>query len=155
MSQFYLYIAGASAELERAQHWIAACRKIGIHITYDWTKDVQQQGPSAAALSKYDRRRAAYLDRRAINKADCVWLLAPPFDVNSTGCWWELSWAQAMAADYGPIVSGPGASKCIFTEFAERLFDDDESAFYEVKRYADSFIDRGIQVACGMRGTAP
>ena len=134
---FYLYIAGASAEVERAAYWIKRCKDIGIHITFDWTAEVLARktlGIHDKDLSHDERQKYATLDRRAINKADCMWLLVPPKAVHSTGCWWELAWAQSMSLDFGVVASGKheDIQKCIFLEFTDRIFNEDEVAFNSI-----------------------
>lgn len=109
-----IYIAGASKDIERCEKWRDRCIGVGIEITEDWMAGCRLHGANAAAPEIL--LSSARADIRAVETADYVWLLAPPFDKPSAGCWAELDRALCRIV---PVIYSPPpdvrAQFCIFT----------------------------------------
>lgn len=90
-----VYIAGASADIERVERFMEGVRNLGgVAITYDWTKAVRLHGSQGDELTAAQRRAYADADRRGIRAAEIVVILVSPY--KSEGCAWELGYAQAL-----------------------------------------------------------
>lgn len=126
-----IYLAGASAELETCEYWMAKLRFQGHTITHDWTRSVRASRYmkiSDAALRREVKADRAVDDLAGVRDADVFWLLAPSGP--STGAWVELGNALA-ARDRAPlrvVVSGPH-ERCIFAALANHHFASHEEAF--------------------------
>ncbi len=84
-----VYVAGASAEIERAERFIALAKTYGAEITHDWTIDVRKEGGSVPA-SDVDPATFAARDISAVLEADAVVFLVPHQDHATKGLWVEL-----------------------------------------------------------------
>jgi hypothetical protein len=136
-----VYVAGASAELERCERVIAALREGGCTITMDWgaaMRALAALGICDAQLDDHEARRHAEADLDGIVTADVVLLLAP--EAATRGAWVEFGYALGWARGYGeaPLrslyVSGPGARQSIFTRCADALFATDDDAVSAIVR---------------------
>lgn len=99
MNPIGVYIAGASAELERCERAVAAARERGLHVTHDWTVSVRANlaaGVRDVDLPSDTVARHAYEDLTGVRDARVVVLLVPAPHVASTGCWVELGYALAI-----------------------------------------------------------
>lgn len=122
-----VYVAAASAELERAEsaiRWLE--RTPGLRCAHDWTVAVRELGafPRDAVV----RHRHAEADLEAIRSSAVFWLLAPR--ERSTGAWVELGVALALRRERGTpgvLVSWHGAY-CLFLEHADVVQATDENA---------------------------
>ena len=130
-----VYVAGASAELERCERVIAALRAGGCTITADWTPEMRgdhARGISDAQLDDHEARRRAETDLDAVEDADVVLLLAP--ETATRGAWFETGYALGWARGRGETavrslyVSGSAARQSIFTRCADALFLSDDDA---------------------------
>lgn len=120
-----VYVAGASAELDRVAKYIAVLREAGIEITHDWTKSVADNGGPANDQNIPKARRAAIAsaDILGVQAADHLWLITP--ENQSLGCWVELG-AAVTDPEKTVIVSGPWRS--IFQDMADHQFTDHDEA---------------------------
>jgi nucleoside 2-deoxyribosyltransferase len=86
-----VYVAGASAEVDRAERVIAALRAAGINITHDWTPDVRavEAAGGPTTLEDQERLDRALVDVAAVRRADFVVMLAPEPPHASTGAGFE------------------------------------------------------------------
>jgi len=137
-----IYIAGGWDErVTVVRPYIDKALRAGFTITLDWTLEegIKDADRGDSLLVSEVRLRAAQMDSRAINRADIFWLLAPSYK-GSSGSWWELGYAMALAANSGVegklgghrkdiIVSGPNWKRSIFTELIQNRFDTHEEAF--------------------------
>lgn len=139
MADLRVYVAGASAEVMLVRGYMARLRAAGITITHDWTDDVVALGADASVLTREQRLSIAARDLAAIDAADVFWLLAPTLPTRSTGCWVELGFALRAARRPRVLVSGEGASVCVFSALAER-FDSHENGFRRVLREQDGRV---------------
>lgn len=135
-----VYVAGSSAELERAQRAIDFIRSIGWEVVHDWVADVRRErlegGRQDSDLSDEERRTFAHKDLTSVGDAELVWLLVP--NNPSTGAWVELGYALALTRvliHIAPriIASGPAAAGNLFCSLLDR-FDTDEDAMAELSR---------------------
>jgi hypothetical protein len=123
-----VYVAGASAEVERAERIIQALRSAGFIVTHDWTRSVREyraKGYRDADLSDEACEEIAASDLDAVRRADVLLFLSP--EQPTTGAWVELG----AASNYGDktiLVSGASARRYLFTRIADWIFDDDEAA---------------------------
>lgn len=89
-----VYIAAASAEIERADHWARRLRAAGIGCTSSWIENVRRVGAGNPVDAGADKRRGWSLGCLAdVEGSDALWLLAPPADVVTFGAWVELGYA--------------------------------------------------------------
>lgn len=91
-----VYIAGASAEIERAERAIAYARSVGLAVSYDWTVDVRKAMAAGVRDSELEDVQARYFalnDLEGVAFGRAFVFLAPPREINSTGCWIELGYA--------------------------------------------------------------
>lgn len=122
-----IYIAGASAEIERAEAAIAHAVKLGLEVTYNWTKDIRAhaaQGKTDKDLSDVVLKLHATKDLVGIVEARVFVLLAPQFP--STGCWAELGYALAHGRRV--FVSRQRAHRvCVFETLATAQLHSDDA----------------------------
>lgn len=124
-----VYVAGASAELERVEAFAARAIAAGHEIAHAWWEDVRANvaaGRTDADLSDDEGRRFADADLSAVADSDAFVLLAPAG--HSRGCWLELGHALAFVPCI--IVAGASARSSIFTRAAgvDHLVADDTDA---------------------------
>jgi nucleoside 2-deoxyribosyltransferase len=120
-----VYVAGSSAELERAQRWIDALRAEGWTVTSDWPAVIASVGdanPRDASVA--DRRMWSHDDLRGVDNADVVWLLAPKVGT-ARGAYFELGYAMACGKH---IISSGDTLQSIFLAHT-REYATDEAAF--------------------------
>lgn len=144
-----IYVAGASAELERAESAIASLRAAGHEITHDWPAVIRrvriEGGQKDSDLTDEERHGHAHDDLLAVERADVLWLLVP--DAPTSGAWVELGFAIGLAwpdtATEGPrlvIVSGAKHRNALFCSMGDQAFDDDQAALDWLKNYRDQAL---------------
>ena len=123
-----IYVAGSSAELDRASNAMAFVRGRGHEITHDWVADIQREriegGREDHELGPHEQMAFARADLQGVTAADLLWLLVP--DTTSTGAWVELGWALARSKKI--IASGKHAAGNIFCSLAHQTFSGDQLA---------------------------
>lgn len=133
-----VYIAGASSEAVRAQHWIDRCKEEGLRITYDWTVPVLEHGTMGEELTQARKRFYARADLRGIEEAEVFWLLSPSPGLTTIGAWIEMGYAMAAFRHLptrGVVVSPPVSDRTIFAELQKVIeLDSDELAFEHLLR---------------------
>jgi nucleoside 2-deoxyribosyltransferase len=95
VSMIVVYVAGASAEIERARRVIAMLRELGIEIAHDWPKMIEDHGGRANLGLTYDEREnvvGACLG--GVRKAELVLFLVPY--APTVGAWVEIGHADAL-----------------------------------------------------------
>lgn len=98
-----IYVAGASAEIERARRVIAELRARGIEVPGDWPAIVDaHNGRTNHGLTDDERRSAARACMRAAVDCDVFLLLVP--HAQTIGAWVELG--AALESDRRCIASG-------------------------------------------------
>jgi len=135
-----IYVAASSAEIERAEKWMAALRKDGIHVTSTWPETIRRvQAERALALKDAcnpkvatvtDRRSWSMENVNAVLSADLFWLLVPPLEHPSQGAYFEfsLAWRERKLT----FASG-GDQRFVFCSLAGALFEQDEYAFDAIR----------------------
>lgn len=127
-----LYIAGASADIERVEEWINVARAHGIHVTEDWPAKVRAAG-SANTGTVEQLRAAAEACERGVIAASVVWVLVPRETRPTAGAWYEMGMARALGARVVASVDWLAFQRCVFVyaDGVERFLTD-ESAFRRV-----------------------
>ncbi len=130
-----VYVAGASAEIERARTMISLLEAAGIHVTSTWPSIIDSVGDANPRdASRDDRRRLSSICLEQVREADLLWFLVPPKDRPSSGAWVETG----CAIDRGKLVIASGDTKqSIFPSLAIEL-DDDHAALALIRKLADS-----------------
>ena len=130
-----IYIAGASAQIELIESFIANVRAAGHAITFDWTVKVREAG-DASPDDLSVRRDAAEADRKGVADSELTWIVQPDVGSLSTGAWVELGIALGLKLARPRtdvlvppmlVVSGP-SRKCIFSDLADFRFETHEEA---------------------------
>ena len=116
-----IYIAAASAEIERAERMIALARKAGFTVVHDWPAQIREAGEANPTTVAVEQRRAWALDCLArLSSADALWLLAP--QGATSGAWVEFG----ASVSYGRYTIMSGAHQSVFAELATENADTDE-----------------------------
>jgi hypothetical protein len=124
-----VYVAAASAEVERAERVMSMLRERGCSIVGDWTDDVRDQRRRAltdADLTDADARAASDRCLDAIDACDVLLYLAPAQP--STGASAELGYALHPMTGARVVVAGPHARSSIFSRRADIRAASDEIA---------------------------
>ncbi len=133
-----VYVAGASAEWERAQRVMEWVRSEGWTVAHDWVADVIREriegGRSDAELTLMEQARYARGDLKAIEGVDYLWFLAP--EKPTAGAWVELGFAYAQEA-VGIIVSGAENGNLMWCSLADQRFETDSDAFEALLKQAE------------------
>lgn len=115
------YVAGASAELERAEAFMDALEGLGFENAHRWPDDIRAalaRGAGAnRGLSRSERLRLAAMDRGAVRSATFVVLLLPPPEIVTVGAWIEFG--IALVETTRPVYTvGEDVERTIFTALA-------------------------------------
>lgn len=86
-----IYVSAASAELERAERFIAAARVAGLVVTEDWTVPFRRHLDGEPV----DASQVAADDLNGVFAADVLVVLIPKGEATSRGLWVELGFAFA------------------------------------------------------------
>lgn len=125
-----IYIAGASAEIERAEAAIAYARSLDLTVTFPWPEDVRAHaatGRTDADLTDHEMQRHVLRDVRGIVEARVVVLLVPAAGIHTTGAWWEAGFATAHRK---PVVVSRERSgrRCVFEVLGSQTCATDQAA---------------------------
>jgi hypothetical protein len=126
-----IYVAAASAEIERAERMIAILRELGHEITVDWPAAMRALGMRAlgkanAGLTPEQRTFHAAEDYRGVATAQRVVILVPKAPAATQGAWWEGGIADALEI---PIIASgrfEDRQRNIFLARAIEVDTDDE-----------------------------
>ena len=145
-----IYIAGASAELDRAKNAMAFVHSHPrLTLAHDWTRDIEREriqgGRQDHDLSKEERVRYASQILQAITGTPVFWLLVPHEGVHTTGAWVELGAAliyRTMLEVLGVgnsiiLSSGPQVDHHLFAALG-LTFETDEEAISWLKEASDA-----------------
>jgi nucleoside 2-deoxyribosyltransferase len=127
----YIYVAGASAEVEPIGEYINKLRKEGLRITHDWTREVKLAKAAGRSDQDFDveeRQKLADNDIRGVENCDIFWLIVPN---NSIGAWVEYGYALSLRKLI--IVSG-NFNRTIFLEKVSEFskFTSHDNAFKHI-----------------------
>ncbi len=123
-----VYVAGSSAEIDRAKDIIGRLRRAGLGISYDWTPDLRSARKAGhsddASLSEAQALGAAQSCLEGVFMCDVFLLLAP--ERPTRGAWVELGYA--LASQCQVVVAGPAAKQSIFAQCAREVTETDGDA---------------------------
>lgn len=119
-----IYVAGSSAQLERARAAMDALKERGYLVAHDWVTEVEKVGsanPPDAPMAK----QAAWAreDLQGVLFADYLWLLMPAEE--GWGAAVELGYALANSV---PVIISGLHNRSIFSSLAAERFDRDDQA---------------------------
>lgn len=121
-----IYVAGASAEIERCEAFIARLRAAGFEITFDWPAHIRKVGASNEGIDLATRKSSAEADIQAVRDAEWFVLLEPE-EAKTIGAWVEMGVAIQAAI---PVLWVGEGDRTIFSELADASVSNDENAFY-------------------------
>ena len=130
-----IYVAGASAELDLVDRYVARLRAGGWRVTLDWCAIVRDNGgpDRSNMVDSAERARAiATADLDAVAEADVFWLVVPA--APSIGCWVKIGVACAARAlpcggrPHPTIIISADRGQTIFTALADVAFPTHDEA---------------------------
>lgn len=129
-----VYVAGSSAELERAEAAMLKLEHAGVRVTSSWPIVVRDQSaPNPRDVSRDQRRHWSAVDLEEVRSADVLLMLVPKVDAPTRGAWLEAGYAHG----FGKIVVFAGDTlQSIFCATGYE-FADDASALDFVIRISD------------------
>lgn len=138
-----VYLAGASAEIERARANAQRLREADIHVMSTWIDVIGKVGaanPKDATpeqLTKWTLR-----DLEEVEQADVLWLQLPALTVQTVGAWIELG--IAYKAHVTVLMSGP--HRPIFTPvLAHKHFETDDEAFEWLQKRHRTMVEQNVE----------
>ena len=114
-----VYVAGASAELERARDVMRRLAAFGLEVAHDWTIPVEEHG--SAHPDPDECRRFALADEAAVDRASATLLLVP--HEATEGAWWEASRARALGRTLVASGASEDVAAMIFVRLADAVFE--------------------------------
>ncbi len=138
-----VYLAGASAEIERARANAQRLRDADIHVMSTWI-DVIGKGGAANPRDATPEQLTKWTlcDLEEVKAADVLWLQLPAVDVHTIGAWIELG----IAYSEGVTVLMSGIHRPIFTPvLAHKHFATDDEAFAWLKSQHDTNVKRCVE----------
>lgn len=128
-----VYVAAASGEIDRAEHWIAKLREAGIMVTCTWPESVRRVGHANPPEAPHSQRRGwAVQDLTEVDEGNALWVLLPSLGFSTSGAWTELGFAYARAK----LILMSGKSHSVFTGLADEVHETDRQAFGALVRLA-------------------
>jgi len=128
-----VYVAGSSAEIERARAVMAKLRERGIHVSSTWPEIVAAEGGIANPrdASVEDKKKWALTDVQQAISSQVLWLLMPQ-GPHSFGAAFEYGFFLALCPEDEAVhvVSGDH-KRTIFTAFS-LCFDNDDEALEKI-----------------------
>jgi len=119
-----VYVAGASAEIERAEALIARLRDAGVEVISDWPENVRRAGAANIGLTHEVRLAAARACSLGVRRSDWLVVLEPK--APTIGAWVEMGIALAQGID----VLWVGEGDCtVFESLATSTVSSDDEAF--------------------------
>jgi nucleoside 2-deoxyribosyltransferase len=115
-----VYVAGSSAELDRARHVMAALRLHGITVTSTWLEAIEAAGTANEGLTRGQRIGAATTCEREVESSDVLLLLVPS-EPSGIGCGWEAGYARALGLH---LVAAGRTERTVFAATVEEHRSD-------------------------------
>lgn len=119
-----IYVAGASAEILRAEAFVKRLRDAGFEITFDWPAMIRSVGSANGGLTDDQRNDASYHALAGVDECDVLVLLVP--SVASSGCWLETGYAFGSQRD---IIYVGDPERTIFSALTRHVVATDDQAF--------------------------
>ena len=143
-----IYIACASDEIDRAEHWIGRVKEeSALRLTHDWTKQIrreQKNGRKDSDLTRVERYREASKNADGAANADILWTLAPHPDLTTKGTWIEYGIGLGIRYRLGKaqlVLSGDHLDSTLFTTLA-KTFTSDAEAFEYIRQISSATAQR-------------
>lgn len=146
-----LYIAAASAEIDRAERLMKIARAQGHEITHDWTHEVRAaiaQGLSEDLIPDEVALVGALMDIGGVVTADRFIYLVPPKPISTSGAWVELGVAHTLRE----FVPRPSYMRPLQLVCAGAPFTVRRSIF---TRLADAFVEADVDALADELVLAP
>ena len=122
-----IYVAGSSAEMERA-HW--AMNRIvdhGFTLVFDWVRHIRESGgTNPAGWTRAQRRAEAQNAVARVGECDTMWFLIPTRP--TIGAWVELG----AACSDGTYIVASGTSNTLFDTLSHEHYDTDAEALVAI-----------------------
>ncbi len=120
-----IYIAGASAELERCEAFRDACVAMGYRVTFDWMANIRRVGAANEGVSDAEAIACAKKSDHGIEDADVFVLLLKPDGRASFGAAQEFGYARAVTIRPRLLVVGRNPS--VFLRDVPHVDNDGEA----------------------------
>lgn len=141
-----VYVAGSSAELERAERAIAELEAAGIVVTSTWPLNVRDQGgianPTEAPRDLRQRYSTSCLGQ--LRDADLLWVLVPDRAAPTIGAWVEYGYAIAFNKQ---IVFSGDTRQSIFCSLGLEFASDERAHAYIVSAVDEELRSAQLRVA--------
>lgn len=148
-----IYLAGASAEIERARMNAQRLRDADIHVVSTWVDVIGKVGAAnprdatVEQLTKWTIR-----DLEEVKESEVLWLQLPAIDIHTIGAWIELG----IAYNEGLTVLMSGVHRPIFTPvLAHKHFATDDEAFAWLKMHHDARVKERVDEHLQRQRTFP
>lgn len=120
-----VYVAGASAEIDRAEHVAQRLREVGVEVASTWMAVVREAGDgNPRDATKEQRAKWAWSDLREVSASEVLLVLIPSGPA-SFGSGVEFGFAFRSA--YARIVFSGDTKRSIFCALGEEYDSDDEA----------------------------
>lgn len=123
-----VYVAGASAEIERCEALITKLREHGIAVTSEWPESVRKAGSANHGLDHETRLDAARDCASSVAVSDWIVALEPESGTHTIGAWVELG--IALARGVKVLWVGDGDCSIFESMSTSSVSGDDEAFFY-------------------------
>ena len=135
-SPLRVYVAGASATLDRARSFMSAVRLAGFVVTSRWVEKIDEVGAANEGVPPAVANQAALDNLHDIARAHVLALLAPP---KGRGYGTGVEFGFALAKGIWTVVVGAEREieQSIFFRRADYLCPSEEAAIRHLRRYAE------------------
>lgn len=133
MTALRVYVAGSSAELDRARRVMDALRLEGVEVVSTWLASIEAAGAANEGLAADARQHAAETCLQEVASADVLLLLVPE-GPSGIGCGVELGYAMAWRGK--TIVAAGRTERTIFAALCDEEHVSDAGAIAAVLRMA-------------------
>jgi hypothetical protein len=128
-----VYVAGASAEIDRCERFRDRCIAAGHAVTFDWMAHVRSTGSANIGLTREQRELAALACLDGVSNADVFVLLFPR--AVTVGAWVEFGFALRCPLVRVIVVGDDDSSVMTAAWEVEYARDEDEAlALIETKQ---------------------
>lgn len=119
-----VYVAAASQDWDRAEHWMQRLRDAGVAVTSTWVETIKTVGAANPTdADDFDREKWARDDLDQVAYSDLLWFLVPD-DAPGRGAYAELGFAWGAAV---PVVSSGATKQSIFTALGREYATDGDA----------------------------
>lgn len=135
-----VYLAGASAEIERARRNVQRLRDADVYVVSTWVDVIGKVGQANPRNATPEQLTTWTLrDLEEVREADYLWLQLPAEGVHTVGAYVELGAAYIL----DKFVLTSGIHRPIFTPVLSRAhFETDDEAFAFLKRRHDNRVSQ-------------